>query len=181
MWIIKNIKRDEAGSMIPMLALFLPVLILMSFAIIECSVIIFDWHRASEATRRGAREIAISEPIADLSSFVRGSSVTCQGTALGSVSCTGASVVNADVFGEVLSQMQAIQPAISAANITITYQDSGLGDPTTPGGILPLISVRIENLSRPLMAVGGFMGLPSEFTYPTLLTNQMGNGIGPTS
>jgi len=181
MWTIRKIAQNDEGAMLPAFALILPVLILMSFSIMEVSTIIFDWHRASEATRRAARHIAIESPIADLSSFVRGSSVTCQGNAGGGVECIGASLSNITTFNEMLQQMQEIQPAIKAEHVSVTYDDSGLGDPNTPGGILPMVSVRITNLERPLMAVGGFLGMPQTFTYPSFLTNQIGNGIGPTS
>ncbi|SCA55721.1 exported hypothetical protein [Candidatus Terasakiella magnetica] len=182
MWTIKSrFIKDEKGVVLPSLGLFLPLLMLMSFAAIEVSLIVFEWHRTGEATRRAARYMAIEEPVADLSSFVRGSSVVCQGSSAGGVNCSSGAGANISAYGEMVAQMQAIQPAIQSEHISITYSDSGLGEATTPGGILPMVSVRVENLQKPLVVIGGFMGMPDVFTYPAFMTNQIANGIGPTS
>jgi len=172
---------DERGGMILGFGFLLPFLVALSFGAIELSTLMFDFHRANEATRRAARVAAIEEPVPDLSSFARGDVVTCQGTSGGGVSCSGASVANVATFTELMTQIQEMQPAIQPQNVILVYQDSGLGDPTTPGGILPLITVRISSLDRPMMVIGGFMGLPDSFTYPDFVTTQMANGIGTTS
>lgn len=172
---------DEQGGMILGFGFLLPFLVALSFGAIEISTLMFDFHRANEATRRAARVAAIEEPVPDLSTFARSDVVTCQGVSGGGVSCSGADVANSATFTELMTQVQEMQPAIQPENVILIYQDSGLGDPTTPGGILPLVTVRISSLERPLMVVGGFMGLPESFTYPDFVTTQMANGIGSTT
>lgn len=180
MWTIKHTLRHEGGAALPAIALLMPFMILLSLAVVELTAVVFDWHLASEATRRATRHAAVNTPIADLSSFDRNQVVNCTGGTAGTITCDGAGANNVTVFTEMVTLMQDIQPAIQSENVTVKYSDSGLGDPTTPGGIIPNVTVEIQNLQRPLFALGGFMGLPETFTYPSFLTTQFGNGIGKT-
>ncbi|WP_135077214.1 TadE/TadG family type IV pilus assembly protein [Terasakiella sp. SH-1] len=182
MWIIKrHMLRDENGAMVPAFALLLPFLVLISLGVVEVSTLLFEWHRTGEATRRATRHIAIEQPVADLSAFQRGSVVNCSANAGAVVSCSSGTGANVGAFATMLDLMQAIQPAILPEHVRIIYSDSGLGDPTTPGGIIPLVKLEVSGLTRPLMVVGGFLGMPSEFTFPSFMATQMSNGLGPTN
>ncbi len=173
---IAALLRDTRGAAILPFAILLPVLLMLSFGILEFSLLMFDSHRASEATRRAARMAIITPPV-DLSSFTTGSTIDCRGAG-GGVTCNGAALGDTTGFLAIVAEMQAILPAITADNVRITYSDSGLGDATTPGGVVPLATVRIEDLEHTFMMFQAFPGLPSAITYDSFETTQVAAGIG---
>ncbi|MEE8393195.1 MAG: TadE/TadG family type IV pilus assembly protein [Rhodospirillales bacterium] len=168
---------DDRGEAMIGFAFLIPVLMLISLGILEFTLAVFDYHRAGEATRRGARMAAISPPIADVGGFVSGSVIECASSG-GGVICTGAAVADPSVFDAVVGEMRAILPAIQAGNVRITYSDSGLGDAATPGGILPLVTVRLDGLVHRYLMLRGFPGFPDGITFPTFATNQLSSGFG---
>ena len=99
----------------------------------------------------------------------------------GAVTCGGIDAADPAAFDAIIAEMRAVLPSISPENLEVVYSDSGLGDPTTPGGIIPLVSVRLVGLGHPFLLLGGFPGMPSAVTFPPFLTNQLGTGLGPTS
>ena len=171
--------RDTAGSTAVTFAILLPVLVTFSLGILEFTLIIFDYQRAAEATRVGARIVSISDPIADVSGFSTGSSVTCSSGG-GSVLCGGEAAATASVFDTLIAEMSALHSGIQADNVEILYEDSGLGDPTTPGGILPLITLRLVGMEHQFLLLSAVPGLPNHITYPPFTTNQLAGGMGPT-
>jgi len=64
--------------------------------------------------------------------------------------------------------------------VVVEYADVGLGDATTPGGIIPMVSVSLVNLDRPFLMLSGFPGFGPSLTYPAFSTSQMGSGLGPS-
>jgi Flp pilus assembly protein TadG len=73
-------------------AIFVPILVLISVAILEFASVGLDYHRAGEATRRGARLATILPPVANLSTLQPSAEVVC--TAGDTVpSCSGAASI----------------------------------------------------------------------------------------
>ena len=177
---MRRLGADERGESLVGFALVAPVLRMLSLAILEFSLVVFDYHRAGEATRRAARLAAISTPVADVGGFTSGSAIQCS-SAGGAVSCGGIAAADGAAFDAIIAEMRAVLPSIAPENVEVVYGDSGLGDPTTPGGIIPLVSVRLVGLAHPFLFLGGFPGIPSGVTFPPFLTNQLGTGLGPTS
>jgi hypothetical protein len=175
-----RLNRADEGATAVEFGLILPMLVLVCLALLEFTIIVFDYHRASEATRRGARVVAISEPILDPESLTTGGTVTCLGAG-GGVTCNGGAADSPEVFNSVIAEMQDILPAIQAANVVVEYQDIGLGDITTPGGIIPLVTVRIVDLDHPFLMLQGFPGFGPSIPYPDFTTNQMAGGLGDAS
>ena len=73
----RRLRRDDRGEAIVGFAFVLPVLVFLSLAIFEFSLVMFDFHRAGEATRRAVRLVAISDPVANVSGFSAGSAIPC--------------------------------------------------------------------------------------------------------
>ncbi|MCW8953179.1 MAG: pilus assembly protein, partial [Rhodospirillales bacterium] len=159
--------------------LVLPTLVALSVGIVEFSLLMMEYQRASDATRRGARMASMAKPVADVVGFGRGSVSSCTASG-GVVSCDGQEPATPQVFNDVLADMQEILPNLQADNVEIVYQDSGLGDPTTPGGVIPVVTVRLVNLPHTFVAAGAVPGIPATITYPPFATNQMGTGLGMT-
>jgi hypothetical protein len=175
-WLRRLWRREEGESVIGF-ALIFPSFLLLTMGTLETALIAFDYHRASEATRQGVRAAIIAKPIFTVSDFARGGDVVCAETG-GSVKCSGASVSNAAVFNQIVGDMATFDKKITPANVQIEYTDSGLGDPTTPGGIIPLVTVRLVDLQQPFYFLDAFPGVPASYTYPSFRSTQMGSGIG---
>lgn len=169
--------RDDAGNALIGFAFILPLLLALCFGIVDFSLVLLDFHRASEATRRGARSALIADPIASLAALPAGGTVLCRGGA--GVTCTGGALVNADGFDTVLAEMRGIMPGVGPENLEVEYRWSGIGDPASPGGILPLVTVRVRGLRHDLVMLRAIPGLPSSVTLPDFMTMQVGSGIRP--
>jgi hypothetical protein len=104
-------------------------------------------------------------------------SVTCaqDGTA---VSCGGVSAANSAAFAAIVADMQAILPTVTAENVTVEYTASGVGDPTTPGGLIPLVTVRLVDLRHDYLMISGLPGFGSGYTFQPLATSRMAGGMG---
>ena len=141
-----HLLRDSGGSALVEFGLILPVLLLVSFGAIEFTITMFDYHQLGEAARRGARAAIINPPVAKLETLQAAGTITC--TDSGSVSCGSAPVLSSTNFNAVVSAIQEIAPSIQPANVTITYKWSGIGDLSTPGGIKPLVTVRLATVTH---------------------------------
>ena len=62
-----------------------------------------------------------------------------------------------DAFARLVARMHRIHPGLGPANVVVDYKYSGLGFSGDPGGadVSPLVTVRLRNLSFPLMFMLG--------------------------
>ena len=166
----------RAGSMLISFAVAMPVFLGLGMAVVEMSVLTFDYHRAGEAVRRGARAAAMVPALTSLAALDPGESVECHGTVTG-LDCAGtSSAVPAD-FTTVLTAMQAIHPGIQRENVSIEYRHSGIGDMAQPGGMRPIVTVGLRDLRHAFLLPGAVPGLPADLPLPELAANQMGVGF----
>ncbi len=171
----RRLSSDRRGSALVEFALVSSVLVVLSLAALDLAALMFDYHRAGEATRRAARTAAIEAPIVDLSALVNPAALTCRGGA-GGPSCSGAAIVSAGSFDLILADARAILPTLAPENLEIEYRDSGLGTPDSPAGILPLVTVRLSDARRTLSLLDSFVGLPAALRLPEFASSYVGNG-----
>ncbi|MBO6521992.1 MAG: pilus assembly protein [Rhodospirillales bacterium] len=170
-------RKNEKGEALIAFAFIMPILLAISFAGLDFTLAAFDYHRASEATRAGARLAAAIGPVFDKADFTAGSKIECVGTGSG-VSCSGKAAKTPDRFSAIVAEMQQVFPPMQASNLRVVYEDAGLGDPTTPGGAMPVVTVRLENLTRKYLLLSAIPGVPDEITYKPFVTNQVSTGLG---
>ncbi len=175
--LLRRMAGAEEGSVVTEFALILPVLLMLSFGIIDFTLAIFDYHRAGEAVRRGTRVATIEAPVADLSTLTQGTSYVC--TSGGGVACTGAAVNDAVAFTTIVTAMQAVLPAITAANVQIVYDFSGVGDNARPGGVLPFVTVSLVNYTHNFTLLNAIPGMPPSFVFPSFAVTQLAGGSNP--
>lgn len=145
---LRRLLRDSGGNALVEFGLILPTLLLVTFGAIEFTITMFDYHRLGEAARRGAREAIMTAPVAKLETLEATGTITCTNT--GSISCGAAtkhSTASAN-FNAILAAIQEIAPGVTASNVTISYTWSGIGDLTTPGGIKPVVTVELTNVTH---------------------------------
>ncbi len=169
-------RRAESGEAVLTFAILLPVLLALSLGILEFSLVMLDYNRASEATRRAARIAAMQTPIGNLSGVETGD-VVCM-SAGGNTSCSGGAVEAPATFDSIVSVMQAALPTIQPENVQVVYKNSGIGS-IESGGLKPLVSVNLVNFQRPFMFVHLFTPAPPQLTYPDFSTTQMVAGYIP--
>ena len=168
--------RAESGESIISFAILFPILLGISLAILEFSLVILDYNRASEATRRAARIAAIQDPIGDLTN-VATSDISCSANS-GTTFCNGGTLLSPATFDSVVQAMQSVLPAIAPDNVQVVYGNSGIGD-VASGGIKPFVSVNLINLQRPFMFLHVIAGVPAQITFPSFSTTQMIGGFTP--
>jgi len=175
---LKRLVRNRDGATAVSVAAALPVLLVMGMATVEFSLVMLDYHRAGEATRRGARLAAIMPPIADLTALETSGTVRC--SVVDTLpACDGGVVTAPDTFDAMLTEMSAALPAIEGALVEVTYSSSGLGSAETPGGILPLVEVRLVGVRHDYAVLGRLVpGMSGGLDMPSFATSMLGAGIG---
>ncbi len=167
----------ESGSAAVEFGMIAPILLLITFAVLEFGLVLFEEHRATEATRRGARQGVIGASIADLATLAPATKIICKSVA-GAVDCGGVTVTSAATFNTILADMQAILPDITAAHVNVVYSDSGLGA-IASGGIKPFVTVSLNNYQHKFIALGVFPGMPAQITLPDFAATEVPGGWAP--
>lgn len=165
--------RGDGGSALISFAFAVPILLGLGCATLEFGLVAFDYHRAGEAARRGARLAAIMLPVADTSGLTAGSSITCDSDGT-TVTCNGTSALRPATFDAVLTAMRNIFPDLTAANVEIEYAASGIGTAGTPAGVLPMVTVQLRNVEHSYLMLTFVPGMPSKLLFPTFTTTQIG-------
>jgi len=155
-------------------AFIFPALIAFTIGILEFGLILFDFHRAGEATRRAGRLAIIQEPLGSMDSL-RSASFSCTATSGPVVACTTVTVDgDADTnFGAMLTAMQAVFPDIAAANVQVGYAASGIDAAATPELVTALVTVSLTGVTHTFVALGIIPGAPSSMTYPAFSTSAL--------
>lgn len=191
----------QGGATAAEFALVLPLSMLFLFGIIDAGRFGWDINRAEKATQVGARWAVATDVIpSGLStySFAVSGGIS-QGTVVpktafggiwcasnGTVTCTCddssacdfGTTANSTAFNSLVSRMQEIDPAITAANVRVDYDWSGLGFAGDPNGpdVAPIVKISLRNMQfRPLtlFLFNTDLPLPS-FSYS--LTMEDGSG-----
>ena len=172
---IRRFLADEDGAFMIEFGIAFPVLILLSFGLMEFSLVVFDYQRAAEATRAGVRHTIINDPIAMTATILNGSVITCTSTD-GTVGCTGGSPDDdADAsFQALLDEMQGIYPTLEASNLIVTYEGTDVGEEDEFGGLFPLVTLQLSGV-RHNMIVGHLIGI-EYIEFPAFTTTVLGPG-----
>lgn len=168
--ILGRLRRDRSGAAAVEFAFILPALLMLTAGLIEFSMVLYDFHRAGEATRRAIRAALINPPLAELDN-VAATSIVCT-----SGGCTGAAATGdmATSFAAIVAAMQTINPDIANTNVVVAYSASGLDDVATPGVVTPVVTVSVTGLTYTYIMTGFIPGLPTTFSFPDFSTSALG-------
>lgn len=182
---LRRFLGDEDGAFIVEFAIAFPILILLSFGLLEFSLVVFDYQRAAEATRTGVRHTIINPPVANVVALLVGNVITCA-SASGTVTCVGGipfddpgtAPIEADVrFAELLTLMQEIYPTLTEENIFLEYAGTDVGDVGDYGGLFPMVTLKLVGVRRKLMVGSLTQWAGFEYIeYPAFTTTVMGPG-----
>ena len=188
---LRSLWSDASAGPAAELALVLPLILLFLFGIIDVGRYIWEVNRAEKATQTGARRAAVTALIpgglATYSFAVSGGvlaggtvnstafpGVSC-GSNAGTVSCSCKGTcafpltANTAAFTALVDRMNDIKGDITADDVLIDYDNSGLGFAGDPNGpdVAPIISVRLRNQEfQPFIGIlfNGTVSLP-DFSY----------------
>jgi Flp pilus assembly protein TadG len=165
---LRRLWRDRRGVEAIEFAMIGPVLIVATIGTMELGLAVFDFHRAGEATRRGARIAVIEQPVASLDDL-KDTKVTCQSNS-GTVSCDGGSMEASASFTEIVDAMREVLPTLTAQNIQVSYAPSTVIADDTEGLVTPLVTVSVVGYEHSFALLGSLPGLPGTITLPAFAT-----------
>ncbi|WP_066590546.1 TadE/TadG family type IV pilus assembly protein [Sphingomonas pruni] len=170
---IRALLRSTHGGTAAEFGLLTPLLLSFMIGTVDLGRFLWTCNRAEKATQMGVRyavtndvvpgglatyDFAVAggipqgDPI-PLSSFggadcnSAGGTVTC--TCKTGATCPTLTPINTAAFNAIVTQMQRFYPSLTADNVTISYEYSGLGYAGDPNGIQvsPLITVKLKNMT----------------------------------
>ena len=176
----KLLRSQQAASAVEF-ALVLPILLLFLLGIIDVGRYMWTLNRAEKATQMGVRYAVVSDPVANVvnADFVGGYSIpggdvvpsavfgsaTCGNTGSCTVtgSASGVTGRNGAAFTAIVNWMRNFDPEILPSNVSVTYENVGLGysgDPTGPD-VAPLTTVEVTGRRfNPIFLLGFGINLP---------------------
>ena len=190
--LIARFIREESAATATEFGLVCFAFIAMLLAVIDMGRLGWTINTAKTATREGVR-LAVVSPM--VSTYMAGYDGTATYGGGGTVpdmafSCTGSNTTctqtqgsggspgfDNTTFTAVLNKMQAYQPDITAADVTITYRHVGIGkvgNPYAPD-MEPLVSVSVANLTFQSVALQIFGVAP--FNLPTMTSTLSGESL----
>lgn len=177
---LASLLRDRRASSAAEFALVLPLLILFLFGIIDVGRYMWTLNSAEKATQMGVRYAVVSDPVADVinTDFVGEYSIpggdVVPAATFGSATCTNTACTvtgaangedghNPAAFDAIVDWMRNFYPDIQPSDVTVRYENIGLGysgDPTGPD-VAPLTTVELRLSSfQSLVLFGGTTSLP---------------------
>ena len=164
---IRKFKSSVNGATLVEFSLIVPLILAMTFGIVEFGYVLYQFNSAQKATQAGAR-IASSRQIllgvedcfvnssdragtdcADVSGASGWAGITCTGVNDTS-SCKGSGMA------AVLAEMQIYFPGLTASNLEVEFGPTGFGY-IGRGKPVPSVTVRVVNLSYDYIAIGGLV------------------------
>lgn len=172
---VRAFRRCREGAVAIEFAFVMPVMLIISIGALDASLLMYQMHNGSEATRRGAREALVQlETLVEETDIIGASNIEC--TSNGSaVTCTSGTVKgNAqDIFDDILTAMQSILPELTVSDVTVSYSDSGI---STGGAVVtPTVTVSIANVGYEFIVGRLWMIDSSGVELPSFRTTRVMN------
>lgn len=173
--LLRRFWRHARGVVAIEFAFLVPALVLFTMGAIEFGLILFDYQRAGEATRRAVRDLVINPPLAALDTLANDGTVVCTGSG-GSVSCTGGAVQGdaSTTFTLLYDKMQDIFSDIEPQNVSITYSaTAGIDKATNPGVVTPVVTLSLTGMRHEFLMLQVIPGLPDGFDLPSFASSRI--------
>ena len=184
---LASLLRDRTAATAAEFALVLPLLLIFLFGLIDVGRLMWTWNQAEKATQMGVRYAVVTNTIP---TKLRDNFVTSYGLAGGdpvpastfssttcdSSTCDGDWGYDSAAFDAVVARMAAMYPGLTDQNVTVRYDNVGLGFAGDPSGpdVAALVTVSLQQLSfQPMLLFGGSIPLPD---FRAALTLEDGEG-----
>lgn len=153
--------RCSRGATAVEFAFIMPLLLLISFGVMEFSGLFFQYHKVNEATRVIARNLATTAPLVSEATLIANTTHTCT-----TDTCTDMTVA--------LAGTSAMLPNLTSNDIEITYEVKDIGNVGYSGGFKPMITVKLTNLAHSFVVLGAFPGMPESIALNPSETSLLG-------
>jgi Flp pilus assembly protein TadG len=199
---LHQILRDERGAALIEATIVMPLVLILTFGLLEFGNAMWRYHTAEKATAAGVRWLATRHGVAGAGAPVTNELYTAQvpdcfvntsaapGAACAQVAgatgwsqtCSGAGggACSSTQMAGLLTEMRRYAPFINAANVTVELRGSALGF-VGRGRAVPLITVRTTGLTFDFVTLDGLLGL-GPITMPsfasTLVAEDQKEGPG---
>ena len=199
---IRALGAAADGAVMVEFSIFATLLLTVTCGMVDFSMALYQWNAAAKAVELGARLAAVSDPVASDITTISGIGGgvnpgdpmpyfkrVCSGA---TQSCSNggtysATAMNTLVYGRgktvcgslasgQLAAMCDVYPGLTGNNVTITYEQTGLGFAGKPGGPSPTITVEITGLTFDFVFLNGLLGL-APINMPTMRTTITGEDL----
>ncbi len=173
--LLRRFWRHARGQVAIEFAFLAPALVLFTMGTLEFGLILSDYQRAGEATRRAVRDLVINPPLAALDTLANDGTVVCTGSG-GGVSCTGGAVQGSasTTFTLLYDKMQDIFSDIEPQNVSITYSaTAGIDKATNPGVVTPVVTLSLTGMRHEFLMLQIVPGLPDGFDLPSFASSRI--------
>lgn len=196
---LKRLAVERAGAAGAEFAMVLPLLILLLLGTIDAGRYMFTLNQVEKATQMGARMAVVTNMVSTGLANQNYGATLGQGAAIptssfGAAQCTSSSgtvscscvtspcptltPIDTAAFNQVADRMILMAGYLNRSNVTIRYDNSGLGYAGDPNGpdVAPIVTVSAANVSfNPL--IGQFFGINLRFPVVSAsLTLEDGQG-----
>ncbi len=166
----ERLLADRRGAAAVEFAFIAMPLIFVIFGIIDFSMAFWQWNSGEKATELGVRRAAVSDPVAiEVANFDCKTNAITWGTfcsdpaalPMPPVLCDGATLscssgdFAAVPFNAIVFRMQTVLARLQPENVTVRYDDSGLGFAGRRAGPVPAITVCLNNMTFDTAILGG--------------------------
>lgn len=177
----------------------LPLLVLFLLGIVDAGRMMWTWNQAEKATQMGTRMAIVTDMVpgglfAYNYATTLGQGAPIPTSAFGATTCSKPSTavsctcttspcptltpINSMAFDAIVTRMTFILPMLDASNVSIDYENSGLGYAGDPNGpdVAPIVTVRLTGVKfTPLVfaVFGASITLPA---FRSSLTLEDGSG-----
>ncbi len=168
--------RDEAGATMIGFGFVAPILMVLTMGILELTMVAMDYHRASEAARSAARQASMLGPMVDMEVVENGGTLTCKYIS-GAVDCQGEAIIDAAIFTKIVAAVQQVIPYATPSNVEVRYEPSGIGDPDSPAGILPILNLKLVGLRHEFLTMSVIVGLEGGIDLPPIQATVISSSV----
>lgn len=189
-----RLAKSTSGSTGFEFTLLLPLLLILLLGFIDAGRFIWTINRAEKATQMGVRFAVTTDMVASgLASYTFTESGVLQGQAIPisafvGVTCTSTSCTNSGAgpapgystaaFTNIVNRMRLFMPEIRPENVSVAYDNSGLGYAGDPNGpdVTTLVTVRLSGVTFRPFSTYVFFGPIQLHAFESALTMEDGSG-----
>jgi Flp pilus assembly pilin Flp len=201
--LLTRLRKDQSGASMVEFTIVVFFFLVLTGGVVEFALGWYQWNSASKALQQGVRLASVSDPVSsDLTNItgLEGGAIpgqpmppfatrVCSGA---TQSCSNGgsystSAMNTIIYGRGQTTCGTIGPdgfagmcdifdRIQPQNVVITYQHTGLGFVTRPGGPVPTITLELTGLAYNYAFLSGLLGL-GPVTMPPMRTTATGEDL----
>lgn len=178
---LRRLLSDDCGAALVEATLIFPMLLILTFGLVEFGNALWQWNSAEKATAMAARYLATRGPLlAGVPDCFVSTSMTA-GTSCsqvpGSTGWTATCTVsggpcNGAVLNAAVDLMQTVAPFVEDENVEVELNGSALGF-VGRGDPVPFITVRLEGAQFELIAIDDLLNLDA-IQMPTFDATSVG-------